>query len=305
MITCGDRLKGVKSEFQKRNDRKVSNNISIDNSGGGVNRVCDKLLSGMIKMPDHLSVSQIKMFHRCPMQYEFSYIKGIKQPPAGVMILGSAYHDTVASDLQYKKDTGMLLDTKDIPDIFSDSFDKQVNKGTIETNDNTIEFDVIDWGKTSQGESKDVGIKLAMMYHNDWAPDINPLLVEEYQTISILGVNFVLITDLVTKDKIVDHKVIARRFSESDLRNDIQVTAYTYAHRKPFEFHQALKLKVPCIEPTYGEFTERSEKDWNFFEEMVVRTNNAIQSGIFYPNINGWHCSENYCGYWDICRGRK
>jgi len=253
-------------------------------------------------MPDHLSVSQIKMFLRCPMQYEFGYIKGIKRPPAGVMIVGSAYHNAVASDLKYKKDSGSLLREKDIIDIFSDSFESQVNQKKTEEDGDSEEFEEIDWGEDNPGNAKDIGTRLAILYHKEWVPNIMPVLVEEYQTVEIAGVKFVLISDVVTEDKIIDHKVTTRMYSDSFLASDIQATAYYYVHKKPFEFHLALKQKELKIKPAY---TERNNNDCKFFETVVSRVNKAIESGIFPPNPSGYMCSEEYCGYWNICRGKE
>lgn len=255
-------------------------------------------------MPDHLSVSQIKTFHCCPMQYEFSYIKGIKTPPAGVLIQGSAYHKAVGADLEYKMGCGTTLRDKDIIDIVSDSFDFQIKSNTTEEEDNVekIQVDKIDWGDDTPGNAKDVTTRLALLYHQTMALEVKPILVEERQEIEISGIKFVLITDVITEEKIIDHKLIARRYDQGTLERDIQVTAYTYLHHKPFEFHQALKQKNPMIEPA---LCTRTEKDWKFFEMLVDSTNKAIQSGIFYPNPNGYHCSEDYCGYFNMCRGKN
>ncbi len=253
-------------------------------------------------MSDHLSVSQIKTFLRCPMQYEFSYMLGIKEPPAGVMIQGKAYHDAIAASLTYKRDSSNLLRNEDIIDLFSDSFEKQLKNKIINDNGENTEFEQVDWGEDTEGNAKDIGTKLAVMYHNDWVPKINPIIVEEYQTIDMNGVNFVLITDVVTDEKIIDHKLIKRRFDEETLKRDIQPTAYTYAHKKPFEFHQALKQKNLAIEIAS---TTRNENDWKFFEMLVDKVNKAIQSGIFYPSPDGYQCSFDYCGYYNRCRGKK
>jgi len=218
------------------------------------------------------------------------------------MIQGSAYHDTVATDLTNKRDKKELLPAADLADIFSTSFDKQVHNKTSDDEGDKWEFDEIDWGDEESGEVKDKGIELVNLYHNTIAIGIDPIDIESKLTLEVDSIKFVLITDVITEDTIIDHKVKKRRFSEDDLKRDLQATAYTFFHRKPFEFHQALKLKTPVIDIAK---TVRGASDWRFFEYLVPKVWQAIQAGVYYPSPNGWHCSEDFCGYWSLCRGGK
>ena len=249
---------------------------------------------------NYLSISQINMFLRCPMQYQFRYIDGIKIPPAGVMIQGSAYHKAVAADFINVRDTHNLLPLADVADIFSTYFDEQVHQKKSVDEGETWEFEAIDWEDRDPGEVKDEGIVLAILYHDTVAPTITPIEVENRLDATVESVNFVLIADVVTENTIIDHKLKKRRFSEDDLKRDLQATAYTYFYQKPFEFHQALKLKTPVIDIAK---TERSKMDWKFFEMLVPKVWAAIKSGIFYPSPTGWHCSQDFCGYYTLCKG--
>ena len=58
----------------------------------------------------HLSVTQLKMFLRCPLQYEFRYIKGLKVPPVEAMTLGKSIHSTLEENYKQKIET-----KKDLP----------------------------------------------------------------------------------------------------------------------------------------------------------------------------------------------
>ncbi len=250
---------------------------------------------------EYLSISRINMFLRCPRQYEFRYVQGRKIPPAGAMVLGKAYHDTLEKDLTSKIQTGELLDEGDISDIFSDSFNSQVNNRAVEDEGETVECDSIDWGDDDPGQMKDEGITLARLYHNEFAPLLAPLEVEQKKETSINKIPFVLIADVIEEKKIIDHKVKKRRFSEDDIKRDLQATAYTYVYQKPFEFHQALRQKKPIIDIVE---TTRGTQDWTFFDMLVPKVWQAIHTGIFYPCPTGWHCSESFCGYWSLCKGK-
>jgi hypothetical protein len=115
------------------------------------------------------------------MSYEFSYIKGIKSAPAGVLIQGSAYHKAVGTDLEYKKGTGTTLQDNEVIDLVSTSFDEQINSHIVteEDKDEKYGIDKIDWGEDNPGNAKDVCTRLALLYHRAMAPEINPIKVEE------------------------------------------------------------------------------------------------------------------------------
>jgi len=46
-----------------------------------------------------LSYTQLNMFLRCPRQYEYRYIHGLKVPPSGAMVQSRVWHQTVGNCL--------------------------------------------------------------------------------------------------------------------------------------------------------------------------------------------------------------
>ena len=250
-------------------------------------------------MIDHLSPTQISMFLRCPKQWAYRYVEGLKIPPSGAMVLGSAYHEGLAERFNY------VLDRKEQPelqlalDAFSESFERIKSEHLVFEDEEVLPFDEIKW-ETDPGELKDIGVKLLTAYEKSIAPKITPLTVEEKDIFICEGVPIHIVTDLVTERKVIDHKVKARRFSEDDLRQNIQATAYYMAKQKPLEFHVALKTRQPAIEIQQ---THRDGQETVFFAELVTKVWQSIQSGIFPPNPIGWHCNEKWCGYWHLCKG--
>lgn len=251
---------------------------------------------------DHLSVTQLNMFLRCPKQYEFRYIEGIKIPPSGAMIEGSAYHSTVAGDLNSKLASGKLLQDSEIADIFSDSFEYHIRKGLLLEDEEDYQFEEIDWEERTPGEVKDEGVALAKLYHQKVAGTLNPVEVEQKQFMTVAGIPFVLIADVVESERIIDHKVAKRRQYEDALRTNLQATAYSMFYNRDLEFHYAMKNKTPEI---YLSSTHRDESDWTFFMALVEKVVEVINSGIFFPNPTGWWCGEKWCGYWPLCYGKK
>ena len=60
--------------------------------------------------PKYLSVSQVNMYLRCPLQYMFRYIEGLKLPPKSAMTLGKSIHFGIEGNYRQKIDSH-----KDLP----------------------------------------------------------------------------------------------------------------------------------------------------------------------------------------------
>jgi hypothetical protein len=249
-------------------------------------------------MIQHLSPSSLAMFLRCNKQWAYRYLDGIKIPPKGVMVLGSCYHEGIAAGFRHKMNTGEEPTLELVQDAFDSKWANIRAHNVLMDEEEALPFDAIDW-EADPGELKDTGMKLLSIYEKAVAPKLNPLIVEETQTLDVDGVRIVMIPDLVTENKIIDHKVKARRFSEDDLKQDLQATCYYLKNRKPFEFHLALRQVKPCIEI---QSAPRNGTDTKFFTELVSKVWEAIQGGIFYPRPMGYQCTPKWCGYWDICR---
>ncbi|MBO4317038.1 MAG: hypothetical protein J5855_01985 [Mailhella sp.] len=49
-----------------------------------------------------------------------------------------------------------------------------------------------------------------------------------------------------------------------------------------------------------------SGADWEFWEDLVATAAERITSGLFAPgDPSAWHCTPEYCGYWQLCRGKR
>lgn len=255
-------------------------------------------------MIDHLSVSSIKMFMRCARQWEFRYVKGLIIPPAGAMILGSAYHHALAkgfSDLAEKEE---MPKVDIVLDAFDNSWSEQTRSHETEEDGEQFQFDDIDW-RDDPGRLKDAGYKLTELYATNEMPKVKGkdiISVEKYEKTEVYGIRFDMIKDLELTGTIIDHKVKKRRFNDNELLNDIQPTAYLANGPKEFEYQVALDQKVQAI-ATFN--VTRTDNDWEFFKEIVSSTWAAIKTGIFPPNVEGWSCSKDWCGYYQLCRGRK
>jgi putative RecB family exonuclease len=241
----------------------------------------------------HLSVTQLKMFLRCPLQYEFRYIKHLKVPPSGALTLGKAIHSVLEKNYRQKIKTKQNLPVEHWKDLFSDTWEKNA-KETIFKEDE------------KPGTMKDDGIKLLQTYHNNIAPKIQPVGVEKEFLIELEHLKHPILgyIDLIDdKGYIIDHKVSKRSWPKGKEHTDLQLTAYSLAYKqlegkkeKGLRFDVMVRNKEPKIQQLS---TKRNQQDINRFKKLIVYVSCSIENSIFYPNEN-YMCPS--CGYADLCK---
>lgn len=242
---------------------------------------------------DHVSHSQISMWKRCPKQWEYRYVEGIKIPPSGALVLGSSYHETLELNFKQKMHTQKDLDLADFYDVFSTSWDTRIH-----------EEEEIAWQDNERPHIlKDVGTHLVGAYRKEVSPAVQPTSVENCMVTDIGGTKFVYIMDLIdTNEIVIDHKTSGKAYSQADVDKDIQASAAAFMLKRPilFQNHIAVKTSSPYIQIINS---IRTDADIDWWLNMAKGIIAHMKTGIAPPNPDGWHCSPNYCGYWNMCRG--
>jgi hypothetical protein len=113
--------------------------------------------------------------------------------------------------------------------------------------------------------------------------------------------------DLVLRDEerrvVVEHKTAARRFTEDQLRCDVQMSAYKVAAREDglgdvaLRYQVITKGKTPAVQ--IADVT-RDTGDEQDFLAITVNVLRAIDAGVSYP-VRGWACRS--CPFTAACRG--
>jgi len=240
---------------------------------------------------DHVSHSQVNMWLRCPRQWEFRYVKGLKMPPSGALIEGGCYHRALEVNFRQKITSFEDLAIDECLDVYSDEWEKRL-----------IEEESVDWGNKHPGTYKDEGYSLVTEYIASTAFSVQPISVEEITVSEVAGVTFVCIPDLVDIRKIViDHKTSARSYNQDDVDKDIQASAEAFVLGRPIVFHNhvAIKSKVPRIQVVKS-YRTRADIEW--WEDMAAKVVSQMKTGVAPPNPIGWHCSPRFCGFYELCR---
>lgn len=237
----------------------------------------------------HISVSQIKTYLRCPLEYRFRYIDGLYVPQSGAITLGKSVHRALEYNFRQKIDSGKDAPLKDIVDVFNDAYDHLLEDTELEQGENAENL-------------RREGMRLLSLYHATIAPGIYPAVVEEPFETELEGIDIPLagIMDLVDRSGvIVDHKTAKRSYSSDAVQRDLQLTTYALAYRKMHgKQEKGVRLDVMIrgretrIQTLHG---ERSERQIERHARLIGEVVRAIEQGIFYPN------ESYYCG---ICRYR-
>ncbi len=241
-------------------------------------------------MSEHISVSQLTTWLRCPKQYEFRYLEEIKLPPRSALTRGSAGHKAWEADHWHKLQTKENLPLETVLDVYSSDFDTRA-VGT-------------EWQPDEDaGKIKDVGVRMVTIYHENVSKKIQPIAVEQPFEVEMDGHIVQGVIDLETdKGEIRDAKTAGKK--KADIPVDYQLQLSIYARAKPnakkFILDTAIatekKTEIETLTMTRADLPLRRLGNYlQAFGEALIRG--------YYPPTNpgNWCCSEKWCGYWNMC----
>jgi len=241
---------------------------------------------------DHVSPTQLDMWQRCPRQWKYRYVDGLKSPPGFALIEGSCYHKSLEANFVQKITSFEDLPVDDCLDAFSTQWSKQLS----ESGD-------IDWGDRKPESIKNEGHSLVRTYMTVQAPSVQPIEVEEWYVSEVAGIRFVMRIDLLECNGIViDHKTSSKSYNQSDVDKDMQASAAAFSLNRPVLFHNHIAVKIanPKIQVIK---TIRTREDIEWWLDAASGIITQMKTGIAPPRTDSWICSLKYCGYWSKCRG--
>lgn len=247
------------------------------------------------------SFSSIGMFRKCPRQYEFRYVKGIKIPPGGSLIRGIGVHSGLEFDMQNKIDYKTNLETNKVLEIYSDAFDREVDRyGRAE----------IDWKKEKPGKCKDGGIDMLKVYHPTEAVKLSPKYVEQKFELALEGEDKLIgRIDLIETDHVlIDWKTATRKKASHHLYVDQQPIFYQMAFPQASELRMDVLLHYKTKKDDVQVLKRKpaTKRELDLAREDIYDVIDSIKSGANYRcNPDNWWCSADWCGYWSLCRGKR
>lgn len=244
---------------------------------------------------EHISVSQIDTYMRCPASYYYRYVRGLIIPPKAAMTRGSAVHSGIEFNYRQKMETEKDLPLAEVQEYTAAVFEEKAEETDFEGED--------------PGKVKDETIDLVTVYHKEIAPEVQPRAVEERIEIAFEGADYTLVAILDLEDQnrmIRDTKTAGRTPGEKDIENHmLQLAAYSLAYRTTKGEEESgvgldylVNTKTPKVMKFRREITEEQRQS---FLKIMDAVANAIAGEHFWPNRKNNLCSPKHCGFWDIC----
>lgn len=249
---------------------------------------------------DHLSCSQINLYLQCPLKYKFLYIDNLPKPfRSSGLVFGSAIHAALAW-LHKNRMNGdnasleMLFKVFDA-DWYAQKLDTNIRykNGESDTKLNVLAKEIL-------------SLYFKQSYKKPIAAEVHfTLPIVNLSTGETLEINLEGYIDLIeVDDTIVEFKTSAQSMNQNDAKNNIQLTAYSYAYemlyrRKPkvlklVDFVKNKRPKVITLE------TKREDFNYERFFYLASQVFKGIRQKVFFPKAS-FMCKD--CEYAGPCKG--
>ena len=256
---------------------------------------------------EHLSYSSISTYHMCPRSWYFRYVEKVEVPTSTALVFGSAFHGVIEEMIQQR------VNGKSIPlaDVWGEAWNKQLERNPL-----------INWdGETPESLYNEGTRILSTPDVTDMIGAISPaqddegLMIERKVMLHVPDVPVPVIgyVDIIEADGVpADFKTSSRGWNEGKVASELQPDFYLaalklseYGNFIPddlrFRYYVFVKTKTPRVEMWE---TSRKWSDFIWLFLFVKETWRAIEAEAFPPNPTTWKCSEKWCEYWSMCRGK-
>jgi len=247
-------------------------------------------------MLEHLSYSSVNTYLMCPRSWRYRYVEKRPAPTSTSLIFGSAFHDTLEDFIT--RDDSAPLEV-----IWSERWNAKI-----------AEESDIAWDSDSPDKLEATGIK--MFSDSDIVATIeslkpaDPENVERFVELWVPGVPIPIVgyIDFITADGVpCDFKTASRKWAAGKAAEEMQPLFYLAALNQAgssvmhFRHYIFTKTKAPALQ-VFDTHRTIAEIVWLF--EMIREVWQAIEAQVFMPNPGTWKCSEKWCEYWPMCRGK-
>ncbi len=252
-----------------------------------------------------LHISSINSILTCPARLEHMLKGTERRPMSGDMFAGSAYHRALAANFVQKVNSKRDLSHIDVCDVLSDAFDHQL----VETSNDELEEVEVLWGDQTKGNLKDIAVNITTRYMLQLAPSVQPLSAER-RLIKVVednphieGVSGRIDLEPEGTTKIIDHKLVggSSAYRRGGYHNQDIGYEWISGLVGDFDHHLGVKLKTPLVEVSRSSYTQQ---DVEWFENKVLGPIlKMAEVGVFPASGEGWHCSSQFCDFYQVCRG--
>jgi len=230
---------------------------------------------------------------------------GDRIPPGIALVKGRVGHRVAAHNWRAKQESGADVDLNKLLDVARTALREETADGVMLTPDEAFSGQ-----KRTIERTADRLAQVTVCFHEELAPSIQPVLVEQKIEVELpeLDLELVGVLDLSDQsDYVRDLKIAGRKKRHAEAHGSDQLTMYDYL----FEAHTGRRpqgLVMDVIHETKDAVglqhlpTERQEADRQVLARKVQAFTAGIKAGLALPAAPGsWICSPTYCGYWWTC----
>jgi CRISPR/Cas system-associated exonuclease Cas4 (RecB family) len=251
---------------------------------------------------DHLSASSIAQYLRCPRQWWYVRVLGIKAPPDGGLISGSALHSAAEHGMRQKLATSLDPNASEVADVARDNARKRIDEAQ-ELVEETGPWPHLEEEGMKPDSVVDKAARSAEAWAKEAAPNVEPVGVEEEFDAELGGVRVIGRLDVVEPNEGVrDWKTAGRTPSMADVAGQVATEVYATAKRGPLTYTYLVDTKTRGVEVVHVPISPRDLAVARALAPSTVsEVARAIAAGAFPRNRHGWHCSRRWCAFFDRC----
>ena len=269
-------------------------------------------MGGYILPKGYLSASSISTMLKCPMQFYYRYVQDIVIPPGAALVTGSVAHKSFEQYYNLVIQANDRLTEEQAGEMAAAEFDAYISGSEV--------------AMTQQEKDKAKPDVVVSKYVKHIASGVTPIACEEQFKVAMpCGVDILGFVDLKHRlsdggTGIIDYKITNKAWSIGTLRNSIQFMLYSMlTGLHDVQVHNITKTKYkpfadesPEVDGVRKVASNMQVLHHNFdasilrhLDTLVESVATSISSGIFIPcDPSSWCCTPEWCGYWNLCRGR-
>jgi hypothetical protein len=255
-------------------------------------------------MTFELHQSMLNSWLKCGVQFRRRYIEGEVIPPGIAARRGQGSHKGAEVNHRQKIKSKIDLPVSDLQDAARDEFVHVVKERGVFIPKNEVS------GKNRLlNEGLNQVVEAMVIYHQDIAPHIQPVMVEERLSAEIEGFPMSLGGILDVSDeqgRVIDLKIMKRQ-NQVWADRQLQPTFYYLLYKAATgEFPKQFNFEcvVPNKEMVHSRLvTERNERDFRVLRRIIEVFQHDLQTGVFRPAMpDHWACTPQFCGYYQTCK---
>lgn len=244
---------------------------------------------------DHLSASSINQYLRCPRQWWYRYVLGLRVPPDGGLVVGKGVHWAAEAGMKGKIISGLDPEPESSATLAAEAVEAECSTGEVRFEE----------GQTT-GQLKDKAARVASAWAEKAAPKSDPAEVEAEFEKEIAGVKVIGRLDVVDRDGLVrDWKTSGRKPVATDVMASVQTEIYSHVRDAGVVYHYLVDGKTGVAAHDVPVVGKNSALAAKLAPATVGEVAKGISAEVFPRKRDGWHCSVRWCGFYERCMSGK